>query len=85
MNLAHVLNSYQKQPQWERVLSDAHFNMLSLMIDVSEPLTFRQEAKAQAEVLLQSLIGYLANVGRKKVADSLEEEFSRLKITNPMV
>lgn len=85
MNLAHVLNSYQKQPQWERVLSDAHFNMLSLMVDVSEPLTFRQEAKIQAEVLLQSLIGYLASVGRNKVASSLEEEFSRLKITNPTV
>jgi len=84
MNLAHALNTYQKQPQWERVLSDAHFNMLSLMVDDSVPLTFRQEAKAQAEVLLQSLIGYLAKVGRNKVADSLEEEFSRLKITNPV-
>ena len=82
MNLAHALSMYQKQPQSERILSDAHFNMLSMMVDVSEPMTFRQEAKAQAELLLQSLKTYLAGVGRKKVADSLEEEFSRLKITS---
>lgn len=85
MNLAHALNIYQKQPQWERVLSDAHFNMLSMMIDASEPLTFRQEAKIQAELLLNNLIRYLTRVGKKKVADSLEEEFSRLKITHQAV
>jgi hypothetical protein len=82
MNLAHTLNIYQKQPQWERVLSDAHFNMLSMMVDVSEPLSFRREAKVQAELLLKSLIGYLAKVGRQQVGDSLEEEFSRLKISH---
>ncbi|MGK0476974.1 MAG: hypothetical protein ACJAYV_002654 [Oleispira sp.] len=85
MNLAHALNTYQKQPQWERVLSDAHFNMLSMMVDLSEPLTFRQEAKAQAELLLNNLNRYLTSVGKKKVADSLEEEFSRLKITHQTV
>lgn len=82
MNLAHALNTYQKQPQWERVLSDAHFNMLQMMVDSSEPLTFRQEAKAQAELLLDNLIRYLTRVGKKKVADSLEEEFCRLKVTH---
>jgi hypothetical protein len=82
MNLAHALNTYQKQPQWERVLSDAHFNMLSMMVDASEPLNFRQEAKIQAEVLLKSLMGYLAHVGRQQVGDSLEEEFARLKISH---
>jgi hypothetical protein len=56
--------------------------MLSVMVDVSEPLTFRQEARAQAEMLLQSLISYLSSVGRKTVADSLEEEFLRLKISS---
>lgn len=85
MNLAHALKTYQKQPQWERVLSDAHFNMLSMMVDLSEPLTFRQEAKAQAELLLNNLIRYLTHVGKKQVADSLEEEFSRLKVTNQTV
>lgn len=82
MNLAHTLNIYQKQPQWERVLSDAHFNMLSMMVDVSEPMSFRREAKVQAELLLKNLIGYLAKVGRQRVGDSLEEEFSRLKISH---
>lgn len=80
MNLAHALNIYQKQPQSERVLSDAHFNMLSVMVDTSEPMAFRHEARTQAELLLQNLIDYLSSVGRKKAADSLEEEFSRLKI-----
>jgi hypothetical protein len=85
MNLAHALNTYQKQPQWERVLSDAHFNMLSMMVDSSEPPTFRKEAKTQAELLLNNLIRYLTSVGKKKVADSLEEEFSRLKVTHQTV
>ena len=85
MNLAHALNTYQKLPQLERILSDAHFNMLSMMVDLSEPLTFRQEAKAQAELLLTNLIRYLTSVGKKKVADSLEEEFSRLKITHQTI
>lgn len=82
MNLAHALNTYQKQPQSERVLSDAHFNMLSLMVDVSQPMPCRHEACVQAELLLQNLMRYLASVGRTKVADSLEEEFSRLKVSS---
>jgi hypothetical protein len=82
MNLAQALNCYQQQPQSEKVLSDAHFNMLSVMVDISEPVRFRDEARAQAEVLLQNLIDFLVSMGRNKVADSLAEEFSRLKITH---
>jgi len=82
MNLAQALNCYQQQPQSEQVLSDAHFNMLAVMVDTSEPLRFRDEARAQAEVLLQNLIDFLVSMGRNKVADSLAEEFSRLKITH---
>jgi hypothetical protein len=82
MNLAQALNCYQQQPQSEKVLSDAHFNMLSVMVDVSELLRFRDEARAQAELLLHNLIEFLVSMGRNKVADSLAEEFSRLKITH---
>jgi hypothetical protein len=53
-----------------------------MMVDLSEPLNFRQEAKAQAELLLNNLNRYLTSVGKKKVADGLEEEFFRLKITH---
>jgi tetratricopeptide (TPR) repeat protein len=82
MNLAQALSCYQQQPQSEKILSDAHFNMLSVMVDDSEPVLFRHEARAQAELLLKNLIDFLTSVGRYKVADSLAEEFSRLKITN---
>lgn len=81
MNLAQALNCYQQQPQSEKVLSDAHFNMLSMMVDVAEPESHRYEAKKQAEFLLKNLIEFLASMGRKSVADSLLEEFTRLKIT----
>jgi hypothetical protein len=82
MNLAQALNCYQQQPQSEKVLSDAHFNMLSVMVDDSQPVKFRHEARAQAELLLKNLIDFLISMGRNKVADSLAEEFYRLKITN---
>ncbi|CCK76718.1 hypothetical protein OLEAN_C25420 [Oleispira antarctica RB-8] len=82
MNLAQALSCYQKQPQSEKVLSDAHFNMLSMMVDDAEPLNLRYEARVQAELLLKSLIDFLVSVGRSKVADSLTEEFTRLKITH---
>ena len=82
MNLAQALNCYQQQPQSEKVLSDAHFNMLSMMVDAAEPESHRYEAKKQAEFLLRNLIDFLASMGRKSVADSLLEEFTRLKITS---
>lgn len=82
MNLAQALNCYQQQPQSEKVLSDAHFNMLSVMVDTSEPVKFRDEARAQAELLLKNLIDFLVSVGRNNVADSLAEEFTRLKIVH---
>jgi hypothetical protein len=82
MNLAQALNCNKLQPESEKVLSDAHFNMLSVMVDDSEPVMFRYEARAQAELLLKNLIGFLVSMGRNKVADSLAEEFARLKITH---
>ena len=82
MNLAQALNCYQQQPQSEKVLSDAHFNMLSVMVDDNEPVKLRYEARVQAEVLLKNLIDFLVSMGRNNVADSLAEEFSRLKITH---
>ena len=82
MNLAQALNCYQKQPQSEKVLSDAHFNMLSMMVDDAEPVSLRHEARVQAELLLKSLIDFLVSMGRNNVADSLTEEFARLKITH---
>lgn len=82
MNLAQALNCYQQQPQSEKVLSDAHFNMLSVMVDDGEPVKLRYEAKVQAELLLKNLIDFLVSMGRYKVADSLAEEFTRLKITH---
>lgn len=84
MNLAHALNTYKKQPQSERVLSDAHFNMLSLMVDQNKPSSFRREARTQAEVLLNLLKKYLTSIGKGNVADSLEEEFYRLKVTSKL-
>jgi len=82
MNLAQALSCNKLQPESEKVLSDAHFNMLSVMVDDSEPVIFRYEARTQAELLLKSLIDFLVGMGRNKVADSLVEEFSRLKITH---
>ncbi len=82
MNLAHALNTYKKQPQSEKVLSDAHFNMLSLMVDKNKPSSYRQEARSQAEVLLNLLKKYLTSMGKSNVADSLEDEFYRLKVTS---
>ncbi len=82
MNLAQALNCYKQQLQSEKVLSDAHFNMLSVMVDDTESVLLRHEAKTQAELLLQTLTNFLTSMGRNKVADSLAEEFSRLKITN---
>ena len=82
MNLAQALSCQKLQPESEKVLSDAHFNMLSVMVDTSEPVKFRDEARAQAELLLKSLIDFLVSMGRNKVADSLAEEFSRLKISH---
>lgn|GEM_PF-2727531 len=84
MNLAHALNQYQKLPQSEKVLSDAHFNMLSMMVDRNQPASFRYQAKAQADVLLQSLKNYLNSMGRASVADSLEEEFYRLTVNSQL-
>jgi tetratricopeptide (TPR) repeat protein len=84
MNLAHALNTYKKQPQSERVLSDAHFNLLSLMVDQNKPSSFRQEARSQAEVLLNLLKKYLTSMGKTNVAESLEEEFYRLKVTSKL-
>lgn len=81
VNLAQALSCYEKQPQSEKVLSDAHFNMLSMMVDDAEPVSLRHEAKIQAELLLKNLVDFLVSVGRNKVADSLAEEFTRLKIT----
>lgn len=52
-----------------------------MMVDDAEPLNLRYEARVQAELLLKSLIDFLVSVGRSKVADSLTEEFTRLKIT----
>ena len=82
MNLAQALSCQKLQPESEKVLSDAHFNMLSVMVDTSEPVKFRDEARAQAELLLKNLIDFLVSMGRNKVADSLAEEFSRLKISH---
>lgn len=82
MNLAQALNCYHQQPQSEKVLSDAHFNMLSVMVDNSEPVILRYEARAQAELLLKNLVDFLVGMGRNNVAESLAEEFSRLKITH---
>jgi ABC-type Fe2+-enterobactin transport system substrate-binding protein len=82
MNLAQALNCYQQQPQSEQVLSDAHFNMLSVMVDDNEPVKLRYEARVQAEVLLKNLIDFLVSMGRNNVADNLAEEFTRLKITH---
>ena len=82
MNLAQALSCYQQQPQSEKVLSDAHFNMLSVMVNQSEPLKLRYEARVQAELLLKNLIDFLVSMGRNKVADSLVEEFTRLKTTH---
>lgn len=84
MNLAHVLAIYKKQPQSEKVLSDAHFNMLTYMIDVKQPKSFRQEAKQQAEVLLVSLKKFLINIGKRPVAESLEDEFHRLTVNSQL-
>jgi len=80
MNLAHVLTAYEKQPQSEKVLSDAHFNMLTYMVDVKQPSSFRREAKRQAEVLLMSLKKFLVQIGKSPVAESLEDEFYRLSV-----
>lgn len=84
MNLAHVLSASQRQSLSEKVLSDAHFNMLSLMMDQKQPRSFRSEARSQAELLMASLKRYLKSMGKNKVADSLEEEFYRLKLTSGM-
>ncbi len=80
MNLAHALSHYNKLPQSEKVLSDAHFNMLSMMVDRKQANSFRRLAKVQADLLMQSLRKYLDSIGRTKVADSLEEEFYRLTV-----
>lgn len=82
MNLAHVLTAYEKQPQSEKVLSDAHFNMLTYMVDVKQPSSFRREAKRQAEVLLMSLKKYLIQIGKSPVAESMEDEFYRLSVNS---
>ncbi len=82
MNLADALISNEKQFQSEKVLSDAHFNMLSLMMDKKNPNTFRREAKEQAEMLMSRLKKFLVNIGKNKVAESLEEEFYRLKLNS---
>lgn len=82
MNLAQALNCYQQQPESEKVLSDAHFHMLSVMVDDTEPVNLRYEARIQAELLLKNLTDFLVSMGRYNVADSLLEEFTRLKITH---
>ena len=82
MNLADALMAYEKRFQSEKVLSDAHFNMLSLMMDKKNPNTFRREAKEQAEMLMSRLKKFLVNIGKSKVAESLEEEFYRLKLNS---
>lgn len=84
MNLAHVLTAYEKQPQSEKVLSDAHFNMLTYMVDVKQPRSFREEAKQQAEVLLVSLKKFLIQIGKSPVAESLEDEFHRLTVNSQL-
>lgn len=82
MNLAHALMAYEKQRQSEKVLSDAHFHMLALMIDKKQSKSFRYEAKKQAELLLTSLKKFLINIDKIQVAESLEEEFYRLKLVS---
>jgi hypothetical protein len=84
MNLAHVLAIYKQQPQSEKVLSDAHFNLLTYMVDTTQPKSFRKEAKQQAEVLLVSLKKFLVQIGKKTVAESLEDEFHRLTVNSQL-
>lgn len=84
MNLAHVLAIYKKQPLSEKVLSDAHFNMLTYMVNEKHPKSLRQEAKQQAEVLLASLKKFLVQIGKKTVAESLEDEFHRLTVNSQL-
>jgi hypothetical protein len=81
MNLAQALTAYEKQSQSERILSDAHFNMLSFMMDKNQTKIFRREAKQQAKLLLSSLKIFLIHMGKNKVAESLEDEFYRLEVS----
>jgi len=80
MNLAHVCHSRALNSETEQVLSDAHFNMTSLMLDDAKDLGIRQHARVQAEVLLKSLMRFLQQTGKTQVAHGLEEEFNRLAL-----
>ena len=80
MNVAHVLERLEKRSRLEKVLSDAHFNMLALMADGKRSWSLRQEARLQAEALLINLKAFLNAMGRRSVAESLQEEFRRLRI-----
>lgn len=82
INLAHALIANKDKKQSEKALSDAHFNMLELMLDKKHSRSFRREAKQQAKLLLVNLKRYLINIGKNQVAESLEDEFFRLELIN---
>ena len=80
MNLAHLLSVLNKNSQTEKVLSDAHFKLLALMLDQQQADSVRHEARVQSEALLKNLVDFLCSAGRFSVAENLKDEFQRLRL-----
>lgn len=81
MNVCYILHLQGKSEQLEKILSDGHFRLLAMMSNQGEPTGLRHLAQCQAKQLLKELTSFLSRQGRNKVADSLQNEFSRLELS----